>query len=139
MDRDGGGFLPEALMIGIAEIDAQHEELFVRLQSLKLLCVERNCLPEQSGADLLCFLERHFATETAFARQAGIDFSRHALKHQANLAGMTKAVREACLGQRDIFSVLRYLEYWFERHIVEEDLPLGARLQAAGATRAAYG
>lgn len=139
MDRDGGGFLPEALMIGIAEIDAQHEELFVRLQSLKLLCVERNCLPEQSGADLLCFLERHFATETAFARQAGIDFSRHALKHQANLAGMTKAVREACLGQRDIFSVLRYLEYWFERHIVEEDLPLGARLQAARATQAACG
>ena len=26
-------------------------------------------------------------------------------------------------GQRDVFSFLRYLEIWFERHIREEDRP----------------
>jgi hypothetical protein len=45
------------------------------------------------------------------------------------LAAITHAVNEVREGRMDVFSVLRYIEYWFERHIREEDLNLGRNLQ----------
>lgn len=74
---------------------------------------------------LLDELRVHFATEQHFAESRGMDFSKHAERHREMLLAVTKALADVLDGQADIFGVLRYVEYWFERHIALEDRPLG--------------
>jgi hypothetical protein len=47
------------------------------------------------------------------------------------VAAIEKGLTEVIEGKQDVFSVLRYVDYWFERHIVEEDRPLGIFLHQA--------
>lgn len=122
-------FLPDALVLDVPEIDVQHEEIFSRIEWLKAVCLEANCLPPEPAADFLAFLTEHFATEERIALAAGIGFSEHARKHCDNLSAIAKAIHAVHVGHSDIFSLLRYLEYWFERHIVEEDRPFAAALR----------
>lgn len=124
MNADPRRFLPLSLQIGIHEIDAQHEALFARLVALKRLCLKNSFLPAADAADLLATLRTHFATEEELAAQAKIDFSRHASQHQQMFGDVSKALNDAVAGQADIFGVLRYIEYWFERHIAQEDRQL---------------
>lgn len=69
--------LPEALVIDLPEVDAQHEEIFTRIERLA-----------------------------------------------------SKALNEVRRGASDTYSFLRYVECWFERHILEEDKPFGVRLKS---------
>lgn len=132
MDIVASNLLPQALVLGVPEVDAQHEEIFRRVASLKADCLLANALADAPALQLLAFLAEHFSTEERIARQAGLDFSEHAREHARNLALITRAVNEARRGYQDVFSLLRYLEYWFERHIVEEDKPFAAGLLARG-------
>jgi hypothetical protein len=47
-----------------------------------------------------------------------------------NLQSLRKAFGEVRDGSRDVHSFLRYAEYWFERHIIEEDKPFAASVRA---------
>lgn len=138
MNDERRHFLPMALRIGVPEIDAQHESLFRRLASLKELCLSGNSLPAAEAEGLLAELRQHFATEEEFAGTVQMDFSRHSMRHQGMLEAVSKALNDAVEGRADIFGVLRYIEYWFERHIAQDDMPLGACLNrnAANSTRA---
>lgn len=124
------GLLPEALMLGVPHIDAQHEGIFFRIESLKAACLNTHTLPADLAEELLVYLDWHFQTEEAAAREADLEFSEHGIKHQETLAALTQGVHLVLAGRRDVFSLLRYLEIWFERHIVEEDKPLGNSLLA---------
>jgi hemerythrin-like metal-binding protein len=130
MDIVTHNLLPEALVIDVPEVDAQHEEIFFRVEWLKALCLDANGLVDAPAEEFLTLLKEHFSTEEHLARVAGLDFSAHAQKHAESLALMTRAVDEVRSGERDVFSLLRYLEYWFERHIAEEDRPFAAELHA---------
>ncbi|RIX48996.1 MAG: hemerythrin [Rhodocyclales bacterium GT-UBC] len=121
MKDDSRQFLPTALHIGIAEIDAQHASLFRHLAQLKALLIDDPALPVSHIEALLDELRVHFATEQHFAESRGFDFSHHAERHREMLAAVTKALGDVLNGQSDIFGVLRYVEYWFERHIAQED------------------
>ncbi|RIX45606.1 MAG: hemerythrin [Rhodocyclales bacterium GT-UBC] len=129
MNRDTAVYLPSSLVIDIEEIDEQHANLFFRLAALKMQCIETNEFPSEAASALLDILEEHCATEERLAGISGVDFSAHAVKHQKMLAAINKAVEEIHEHKIDVFSVLRYIEYWFERHIVEEDLHLGQHLR----------
>lgn len=131
MNRDAATYLPSSLVIDIEEIDSQHADLFFRLAGLKMLCIETNDFPSDAATTLLDILSEHCATEERLAAISGVDFSAHAEKHQKMLAAIDKAVDEIHEHKIDVFSVLRYIEYWFERHIVEEDLHLGRHLRQA--------
>lgn len=122
-------FLPDSLVLNVPELDDQHAALFARLSKLKSLCIEANCLPTDQAEALLESLRVHCATEEALALEAGLDFSVHAGKHQAMLKGIAKTLELVRLGQMDVYSLIRYIEYWFERHIREEDMALGLELQ----------
>lgn len=127
MNADPRRFLPLSLQLGIPEIDAQHEALFAQLVALKRLCLKNNFLPAAEAEDLLVALRTHFAVEEAYAEQAQVEFSHHVKQHQQLFNEVSKALTDAVAGQADIFGVLRYIEYWFERHIAVEDKQLGAR------------
>ena len=83
------GLLPEALMLGIPHIDAQHEEIFYRIEALKDACVESGTLPDDMADELLDFLRIHFASEEDCAREAGVGDQVHHRLH----AGLHDHVR----------------------------------------------
>lgn len=123
----GGGaanFLPDSLILGVPEIDAQHQELFAKLAEIKAACIAENCLPEASAEALLGFLEEHFATEERIAKTVAYDFSKHAAKHEVMITAIRLGVAKVKVGKKDVFGLLKFVEYWFERHIAEEDLLL---------------
>jgi len=128
MDITSRGLLPELLILGIPEVDAQHEGIFYRIENLKFLCVEQNELPRPVVEELLDYLREHFKTEERIAQATRIEFSAHAKAHNDTLTTLTGWARVVLSGQRDVFSFLRYLEIWFERHIREEDQPFAAQL-----------
>ena len=130
MSVDSSFFLPEALMIDVPELDAQHRSLFAGLAELKALCIKENSLPQAYAEHLLLALREHFATEERLADEIGVDFTDHAEKHDRMLAAITKGMADVYDGKRDVFGLLRFVEYWFERHIKEDDMPLGESLVA---------
>lgn len=129
-------FLPPSLHIGIAEIDSQHATLFRRLVWLKRQCLQNNFLSADDAESLLAYLRGHFLTEEQYAGEANLDFSGHARRHQEMLDNVARALHAAVAGQADVYGVLRYIEYWFERHIVHEDMRLGAICSTHQATPA---
>ena len=73
-------------------------------------------------------MRKHFSTEAHYAAEAGIDFTAHTIRHQTMLEQVTKALKGASAANADVFGVLRYVEYWFERHIANEDQELADKL-----------
>ena len=132
---DTSRFLPPSLHTGIAEIDAQHAMLFRRLVWLKRQCLQNNYLPADDAEGLLAYLQEHFSTEERLASEANMDFSSHADRHRTMINDVARALHSAVAGQADIFGVLRYIEYWFERHIVHEDMRLAALCSIRDANR----
>jgi len=122
------GFLPEALVLDVPELDDQHESLFALVASLKTGCIEVNRFLPGPADKLLQELRAHFATEERLAKDASMYFSDHAWKHEEMLSALTRAFGEAREGRREVFSLLRYIDYWFERHISEEDRRLSSCL-----------
>jgi len=123
MEINLAGLLPEALLIDLPEIDAQHEEIFRRIEALKETCFGSGPVSFEEFESLLEYLKYHFSTEERVAGEAGAGFVDHARVHRENLQALGKAFREVRDGARDVHSFLRYAEYWFERHITEEDKP----------------
>jgi hemerythrin-like metal-binding protein len=117
-------FLPEALTLGIREIDDQHQHLFELLAEIKEHCFEYGELPAEEAEGLLRHLAEHFSTEERIAFQQGCDVAQHIVTHQRIFAGIERGIAEVQHGNKDVFALLRYIEYWFERHIVDEDRPL---------------
>lgn len=115
------GLLPEALLVDLPEIDQQHEEIFIRIESLKTACFESVHVAIDEFDALLDFFAQHFATEERIAEEAGIDFAEHARIHDDTLRLLRKGLDEVLSGGQDAHSFLRYAEYWFERHISEDD------------------
>lgn len=122
-------YLPSALVIDVQEIDEQHARLFEQLDAFKAACIERNAfLPDEAEA-LFATLMAHCQTEERLARQAGLDFGLHGEKHRVMLRGIRKMLNDMNNPGADVFSLIRYVDYWFERHIQEEDRKLGVDLK----------
>lgn len=129
MGIDLVGLLPEALLIDLPEIDAQHEEIFRRVESLKTACFGSGPVSFAEFDSLLEYVAYHFDSEKRLAQEVGVDFLGHDAVHRDNLQGLRKAFDEVRGGARDVHSFLRYAEYWFERHISEEDKPFAASVR----------
>ena len=71
------GLLPDALLIDLPEIDAQHDQIFGRIEALKAACYGSGPAPLEDFQGLLDYLQFHFATEERMAREAGVDFLDH--------------------------------------------------------------
>jgi hemerythrin-like metal-binding protein len=135
MDIMHVGLLPESLVIDLPEVDAQHEEIFIRIESLKSACFDIDYNPLGDFETLLAFFEHHFATEERIAKQGGLEFSDHIKTHGKGLRVLNKALDDVRSGARDAYSLLRYIELWFERHINEQDKLFAASLQSSACYR----
>ena len=118
-------FLPDVLRTGILEIDEQHHGLFQQANDIEKACIEHNALRQEDADALLERLRQHFVTEERFASGAGVDFSAHGKRHEEMYRTIAAALERALSNTEGVFGLVRYLQYWFERHIVQDDLPLG--------------
>jgi len=130
METNTADMLPQALLIGIPAIDAQHEHIFRSIESLKESSYGSGPESFDDFVSLLTYLEFHFASEEELARTLGIDFFDHSSVHHHNLQSLHRAFDGVRSGARDVHSFLRYAEYWFERHITDEDKPFAAAVHA---------
>jgi hemerythrin len=128
MDINSRALLPELLILGIPEVDVQHEGIFYRIENLKFRCFESSEVPRAAIEELLTYLREHFLTEEVIAQAAQLEFSDHAELHRQTLTTLGRYAALVLNGRRDVFSLLRYLEFWFERHIREEDQPFASSL-----------
>lgn len=131
MNTGFSSHLPRTLIINVPEVDRQHDELFRELATLKSMCIEQNALPLERAEALFDSLVEHCATEERLALDAGVDFRVHREKHGRMLKGIRKMLNEVEHEKLDVFTLIRYIDYWFERHISEEDKGLGIALQLA--------
>lgn len=136
MEVSAVGLLPEALLVDLPEVDCQHEEIFSRIETLKIACFDGGFVPADEFHALLEFFKYHFATEERIAEEAGLEFAEHAKIHRDALRLLHKALSEVFNGVQDVHSFLRFSEYWFERHINEEDRQFVATLQSGSHTLA---
>lgn len=130
MEISRAGLLPESLVIDLPEVDAQHEEIFIRIESLKSACFDIDYDPIGDFETLLDFFVHHFATEERIAQQGGLEFSDHVKTHRKGLRVLNRALDDVRSGTRDAYSLLRYIELWFERHINDQDKLLATSLQS---------
>lgn len=128
-------YLPSALRIGIAQLDAQHDALFARLVGLKGQCLRDGVLALAEAEALLAALREHYASEELVADEIGIDFAEHARDHSDMLQQVDKLLHDVVDRRASVFAALRYIEYWFERHILQDDMLLAAASARAGAER----
>lgn len=128
MESRSFSYLPAALRVHVPVIDAQHADLFERLASLKVSCIEHNAYMQEEADALFVTLVEHCETEERLAREAGVDFRRHGEKHVVMLHGIRKRLDEMEHPEADVYGLIRFIEYWLERHIREEDKLLGMSL-----------
>lgn len=128
MEPEISAFLPDTLVIGVPEIDVQHADVFARVFYLKERSIESNIFPAADAQALIDALRIHFETEERLASEANFYFSAHADGHNEMLNRVITAINCVRDGKMDAFSLIRYLDYWFERHIHQEDLALGYHL-----------
>ncbi|MDA0189986.1 MAG: hemerythrin [Proteobacteria bacterium] len=137
MENQLSGLLPEALQVDHPELDPQHEEIFVLIESLKTHCFDEGGLPDAQFERLLDRFEQHFSTEERLAEAAGVEFAQHARVHRTQLRTMRRALDEVLAGVRDVHSFLRFVEFWFERHIQQDDQPFVEALRRSAGRRIA--
>lgn len=131
MDNSSLAYLPDVLVINVPEVDGQHARLFEQLELFKAACLESNAFMSDQAEALFAYLVAHCETEERLAGEAKLDFRRHGEKHRVMLKGIRKRLDEMEHPEADVFGLIRYVAYWFERHIKEEDIGLGDSLRQA--------
>ncbi len=116
--------LPQNLQVNIPEIDIEHDHLFAFLESFKEYCFDRSPIPEEKRSALYGLLVSHFKTEERLAISAGVDFSGHEDAHEKMLETVSQALSQMASNNGDLYSLIRYIGYWFEIHILRYDLTL---------------
>jgi len=129
MQNSSISYLPSTLVVDFQEIDDQHAHLFEQLETFKASCIEHNAYQADEAEALFSALVVHCRTEERLAGEAGLDFRRHGEKHRVMLRSIRKMLDDMENPGADVFSLIRYVEYWFERHIQEEDRNLGINLK----------
>lgn len=135
MEHKPQGMLPLELMVNHPTLDAEHDDIFCRIEAIKESSLAAETPPGDEVLALVSCFARHFATEDELARELGMEFSAHAREHAQALHLLDKACADLKSGRLDLRPFLRYLEYWFEHHINEFDKPLGRRLARPGVVR----
>ena len=121
--------LPLSLRTNVHEIDLEHNELFEFLESFKEYCFDSNPIPQLKRDALHQMLESHFETEAHMAKLANIDFSFHETAHVNMLDMVMRSLNQMSSKNSDLYSLIRYIGYWFEKHILNYDIQLAHNIR----------
>ena len=125
-----------ALMIGVPDLDAQHRELFARVDRLldAMLHGERS-----EAAQLAAFLREHVVLHFAAEEQLMRDLhypgaAEHSAEHQAFAASMIEidsAMRSRGATAELVLRLEREVVAWLRDHVYVADVALGAHVTAS--------
>lgn len=130
MDDELPECLPEDCLVDNSEIDRQHAQIFGLIASLSASFPRHDPPVFSEFKGLLRLIALHFAAEARMAKKRGVEFSAHAAIHRENLQQMRDALDVVAAGLSDPLAFLRYVEFWFLRHIVQYDRPFAVRLHS---------
>ena len=116
-------------------IDRQHAEIHSLLSSVTDEYLKTGKLHSQRVQRLLVLIGQHFATEEQLAKKAALPFTEHAKVHNDNLQQMRDSFDLVAEGLSDTTAFLRYVDFWFMRHILQFDKPFAADLNAHASKR----
>lgn len=123
--------LPVNLRVNIPEIDFEHDELFYLLEGFKEDCFSESAMSRDKRDALYRLLESHFKTEKRLAKVAGVHFAEHELAHEKMLESVSQALHQIQSNNSDIYSIVRYIGYWFEMHILHYDIVLAKKIASS--------
>ena len=128
--------LPDEYLVDHRRIDKQHAEIFTRLAALSDEYENSGKVGKTGVKRLLQQIGKHFATEEEIAEKAGLLFAEHSKVHNDNLQQMKDSFDLVTDGLADTTAFLRYVDFWFMRHILQFDKPFVAELKATNAMQA---
>jgi hemerythrin len=121
----------QELLTGNRQIDEQHKRIFQILENL-IDAIARDTGREEVGrvlATLSIFVVAHFRMEEALMAESGFQgLPAHREAHGAVRAKVEAMVDSFHRGSLDPGDLVRFVEWWLEEHIHEEDQPLAAFL-----------
>ena len=120
--------LPKNLRVDVTVIDDEHNELFALLEGFKGYCFDVSPMPQEKRDELYAILVSHFETEERLAKEAGIHFLDHAEAHEKMLETISQTINQMASNNSDLYSLIRYIGYWFEIHILSYDIALAKGL-----------
>ena len=129
MTGDHPGPLSDEYFVDYCEIDKQHTEIYALLAVLSVEYMDRGELPVAGFQHLLQLIKQHFAAEEELAAQAAIPFAEHTKVHHDNLQQMRDSFDIVQNGLSDPIAFIRYVDFWFLRHIVQFDKPFALSLK----------
>ncbi len=129
----------ERLAIGVPEIDAQHQELFERIERFEESLHRRGPLDLTSTFDFLRdYAAVHFATEERLMRETAYpDVEEHVAQHNDYIARLDALVRDHEARGPIAFAGLKarnWILVWLLDHVAGRDQALGKHLRAASHT-----
>ena len=130
-----------ALSVGIAELDAQHQEMFRRAGQL----LDAMAPAASSGGDVRPLIEalqayavEHFCVEEAWMRDARFPgYVRHKAEHDRFIEDLHALAREHEARGRAAFASLRaakWLTQWLDEHVRGTDSEMGRFLASRRAS-----
>ena len=123
--------LSQSLRVNIPEIDLEHDELFAFLEGFKEYCFDQSPMPQDRRNARYLLLVSHFKMEERLAIAARVDFSGHEEVHEKMLETVSQTLNQMASNNSDLYSLIRYIGYWFEIHILRYDLTLAKCLSVS--------
>lgn len=120
----------ESFRIGVAQIDAQHQQLINNLEKLqRILALEDEAQCREECREVVAFLKlytaMHFGTEEAYQQSIGFDgYERHKALHAeltAQVNERAQRLEESGYERGQVRGLAEFLEEWLVYHIVSED------------------
>ena len=134
MDSNNSLLWSDSWMIGVDKIDAQHKELFDRINAL--LTAMKNGKGKTEVLSTLDFLEeyvnKHFTDDEEIQKKN--NYPRYAIQHQEHeefreqLKQLRKTFEETGLSTMFVINVQNSMTNWWRKHILELDKDLGSYL-----------
>jgi len=122
--------LPKSLMVNVPAMDIEHHELFMYLEEFKESCFDSAHITLEKRDVLYGLLLKNCQTEKVLAQSVNFDFTSHALAHAQMLKIVFHTLNQLSSNNGDIYTLIRYISYWFERHILEYDIQIAQGLNA---------
>jgi hemerythrin len=115
--------------VGIEEMDDQHREFLAIHEELRAASLRGrgHRIMEDVLAKVQAHAERHFADEERLMREMAYpDLEFHILEHQQLLRKVRRFKMKHDMDlERITVPVLKFLEFWIKRHILDSDMQYG--------------
>ena len=118
----------EKFSIGVKQIDDQHRQLFELINNMydKIKRDAEHSAPIEALDALLDYTNYHFKEEEIFmVKNDYVQYEQHKRVHDSLTKQVIEYKNKFSQGKGDTGEFVRFLFYWFTRHIMDQDKKIG--------------